>query len=84
MVSRYFFYTENGECFRDDEGVELAGLDDAKDQALDFLCETLRGCHSKLWQTGDFRVIVKDGQGLTLFVIEMTTVMAAASHRPRA
>lgn len=78
-MPRYFFYTEDGACFPDEEGTELPDLEAAKANATRYLGELLRSKPEMLWHTGDLKIIVKNGNGLTLFLVETTTVAAAST-----
>ena len=76
---RYFFHTEDGQAFPDDEGIELPSLAAAKQAALKFLGEIIRDVDD-FWDSGLYKVIVKNDRGVTLFTLDLTgTVMA----RPR-
>ena len=77
-MPRFFFHTEDGECFPDDEGVVLATIADAKRVAVQVLCDALKGRPQELWHTGAFRLICQNEDHLTLFHIEMTAILAAA------
>jgi hypothetical protein len=78
-MPRYFFYTEDGHCFPDEEGTELPNLQAAQWDATRFLGELLRNDPALLWETGDLKIIVKDETGLTLFSVQTTTVAAAST-----
>jgi hypothetical protein len=79
-MPRYYFHTEDGECFADADGLELPDLDAAKAAALKYLREMLWSPR-EFWRDGRFRVIVTDGEGLTLFTLDLSAEMADAEAR---
>jgi hypothetical protein len=75
-VTRFYFHTEDGQPLRDGVGVDLADLDAARNEAVRAFCEILRERSREFWADGAFRMIVADGDALTLFVIEVTATAA--------
>jgi hypothetical protein len=85
-MPRFFFHTEDGELLIDRDGTELAGLDAAKDTAVQIMAESLHGNSRLFWENEGFRVTVTDAQDLTLFSLQVSATFAAAmapSHRKR-
>ncbi len=82
-MARYFFHTEDGKCFPDEDGTELPNLDAARRMAVITFAELLREMAGELVREGSFRMIVKDESGLTLFTIDtlMTDAAATAGRR---
>ena len=78
-MPRYFFNTKNGECLRDDQGVELSNLEAAKAEAAQILVESLNRSPQTLWETGHFSVIVTDEAGLTLVVVDADGAVSPAA-----
>jgi hypothetical protein len=52
-MPRYFFHTIDGETITDDEGTVLAGLDEARAQAIVFSGEMLRGSRGQVLGMGN-------------------------------
>jgi hypothetical protein len=77
-MARYFFNAEDGECVPDRDGLELATFEEAQAAAVRYLCESLDDRPDKVWNTGAYRITVSDARGLNLFIIDVTTVLAAA------
>jgi hypothetical protein len=62
-MPRYFFHTIDGETIIDDEGTVLAGLDEARAQAIVFSGEMLKDLGGKFWGNGEWQVRVEDEAG---------------------
>jgi hypothetical protein len=77
-VSRYFFNQIDGEFKPDDEGLELASLDDARFEAVRYAGEVLRDRPSVVWQGEDFRIEVTDAKRLLLFTLVVVGMDAPA------
>lgn len=77
-MPRFFFHSQDGRVFHDDEGVELEGIDQAKRTALNFLGESLRN-NDSFWGTASFQVTVTDAQGLVLFTLDLTGTLSPAA-----
>lgn len=62
-MPHFYFHTENGERFADEDGVELADEDAARAEAVKVMGEILlhRGA-AAFWETGVFKVIVMDAE----------------------
>jgi hypothetical protein len=75
-VPRFYFHTEDGQLLRDRVGVDLPNLDAARNEAVRAFCEILKERSCEFWADGVFRMVVVDGDALTLFVIEVTATAA--------
>jgi hypothetical protein len=82
-MERFHFHTQDGRCLADPTGTELESLGEAKQVAVQHLVETLNHNGSLFWDTEAFSVIVTDDTGLTLFVLDLSVTMSAATQ-PRA
>ena len=82
-MPRYFFHNEDGRCYPDDQGVELADIQAARRTALLVLSEMLRDHVDEFWKSEGWRVIATDHTGLVLFTLETTALLAPAHGRPR-
>jgi hypothetical protein len=48
-MPRYFFHVEDGVCHADAEGMELRGLDAAREHAVSYFAELLRDAPRTFW-----------------------------------
>lgn len=79
---RYFFNSIDGSSYRDDEGVELASLDEARLQALKLIAD-LAGDHPMdVWRDGQLRVEVTGQDGLVYLQLALVAITAPAASRP--
>lgn len=62
-MPQYFFNLENHEHIPDEDGIELAGAEEARIQAVIFAGEYLRHNPSLIWDGRKFCVIVEDEMG---------------------
>jgi len=68
-MPRYFFDTENGSPFHDSDGVELADADEARLYAIRFAGQCVATDAALLAQGEDFRVEVRNDEGLLLLAV---------------
>jgi hypothetical protein len=73
-MPRYFFHTEDGSCFPDEQGSVLPDLEAAKVAALCTFGELLREMQAEFWKEGGLRLIVQDEAGMTLFTLDMSVI----------
>ena len=78
-MPRFHFHTEDGAAYSDEEGIELAGMSDARLQAVRMLGEMLRERPDKFWEDGGLVLTVTDDRGLVLFVLDASATLAPAS-----
>ena len=81
-MPRYFFNTANGFRVRDTVGIELAGHEAARVQAIKLSGELLHDDPSYLSKGHDFRVEVTDRAGVLLFTILTTATTEPGSGMP--
>ncbi|MBA4000155.1 hypothetical protein [Brevundimonas sp.] len=62
-MTRYHFHAADGSHFRDEDGEELVGLEEAKAVALNVLTEMLHDKSDEFWREKSFVVSVKDETG---------------------
>ena len=62
-MARYLFHIFDGEEIIDDEGTELAGLDEARAEAIVLSGEMLRDSGGKFWNNGVWQLRVTDEAG---------------------
>ena len=71
-MPRFFFDLSDGSREMDAEGVELAGLDEARALAVKFTGELLRDNSLMIWEGEDLRVEVYDARRRPLFVVSVS------------
>jgi len=76
---RYHFHTEDGRTYPDDEGAELPDLAAACIEASKVLGEFLKEKPRELWEHDCLSLRVADGAGLTLFTLNLSVTMSAAT-----
>jgi hypothetical protein len=79
-MAHFFFHTEDGRAIADDEGLDLATLDDARIEAVRVLGDILRENPQELLSTGALRLTVTDGSGLVYFALDLSATDAAAGQ----
>jgi hypothetical protein len=62
-MPRYFFHTIDGQTILDEVGTVLAGLDEARAQAIVFSAEMLKDLGGKFWNNGRWQIQVEDEAG---------------------
>ncbi len=77
-MSRFYFHTEDGVAHRDDEGVELRTLADARREAVRVLGEMLKEQPDTFWTDGGLKLTVADEDDLLLFALEVSATVSAA------
>jgi hypothetical protein len=75
-MSKYFFHTDDGRCYPDQDGVRLPSVAAAKDRAVLTLCEMLREHRAQFIADRSMRIVVTDDTGLMLFEFEVFAVDA--------
>ncbi len=65
-MPRYFFHVHDGRDIPDEEGIILAGDDDARAQAVIATSEAVRDLGPRFWQYPNWRMHVTDEQGVTI------------------
>ena len=77
-MPRYFFHVEDGAIHADEEGMELSGLDAARDHAVCYFAELLRDTPRTFWGRGEWMMRVTDAAGLVFFTLHFVAINAAA------
>ena len=70
-MPRYFFHAEDHRLISDTEGVELDGLEAARDEAVHRACKLLTANPQQLWETKRWRLLATDADARILFTIEI-------------
>ena len=77
---RYFFETENGECFPDDTGTELPDLRAACVEASRILGDFLKERPKDFWDTDHLQLSVSDDSRMKLFTLRLSVTLAPAMN----
>jgi hypothetical protein len=77
-MARYYFHSEDGRHFPDDEGTELPTLAAARIEAVRVLADILREDPDEVLQNGTLRMTVTDEKGLIYFALDLAATDAAA------
>ena len=77
MMPRYYFNIHDGKDLPDDEGIELAGPDEAREQAVASAGAMLKEHGRQFWNHGEWRMNVVDESGATVCALRF-----AAEHTP--
>lgn len=80
-MPRYFFHVEDGTVHADHEGMELSGLDAAREHAVCYFAELLRDAPKAFWNHDDWTMRVTDETGLVFFTLHFTATLSAAGGR---
>ncbi len=71
-MPRYYFNFRDGRELLDSEGVELAGLADARDAAVVASGEALKDHAGKFWSGEEWRMWVTDESGATVCALRFS------------
>ena len=74
-MPRYFFHIHDGVDIIDEEGVELANADEAKNQAIVASGEMLRETASQFWGGEIWQMHVVDDTGATVCRLNFSAVI---------
>jgi hypothetical protein len=80
-VRRFFFHSEDGVSFHDDEGTLLPDVAAARIEAARVLGQLVNERPGDVWQDDLFRLVVTDDLGAILFVLDLTALDAPAAPR---
>jgi hypothetical protein len=79
-MPRFFFHTEDGATFPDQDGTELHDLAAAKTAALKTLGEILRDDPDIFWAHQSFHLTCSDSDGVPYFRIDLSADFSPANH----
>jgi hypothetical protein len=71
-MPRYFFHIVDGRATMDREGTELAGVEEARVQAVQMAGEMLRQSAEHVWTGCPWHMTVADDDGKTLFTLRFS------------
>ena len=77
-MPRFYFNAEDGECYADEEGVEVPDLKAASAMALRVLAEHLQSKPEHFWEHDCLKVHVADAAGLHLLTITVSAMFSPA------
>jgi hypothetical protein len=80
-MPQYFFHTQDGVRFTDDEETSLADLTAARDEAVKIMAQLVEHEPSAFWETGSFSVTVTDERGLILLTLDLSGTYSPAVRR---
>jgi hypothetical protein len=77
-MPKFYFHTEDGHAFRDEEGTELADCHAARNEAVVVLAELLKEDPEEFWRDRSFTVTVTNDVGLTLYILDLSAIASGA------
>lgn len=77
---RFHFKIQDGAEVPDSVGAELAGMNEARREAVRLMGELMRDNPDAVWGDEAWRMVVTDDADLTLFTIEVLTSYAPAGR----
>jgi hypothetical protein len=77
-MPRYYFHSQDGHTWRDEEGTELAEVDEAKRAAIQMLGVRLADAPDELSDAGRYELKVTDEKGLVLFIVHAGVSLSPA------
>ena len=82
-MPRFYFHVRDGREFIDDEGLELPGLDEAREQAVISAGEAIRDLGKRFWNSGEeWHMEVSDEIGETVCSLTFSSKRKAALRLP--
>ncbi|MCW6510464.1 DUF6894 family protein [Lichenifustis flavocetrariae] len=82
-MTRYFFHVCNGEHIEDKLGMELAGLQDARLEAIQRIGRFITEHPDQCCTTHDWRMEVTDLKGLLMFRLDLDLTMVESPSTGR-
>jgi hypothetical protein len=70
-MPRFYFHTEDGRFFPDEQGTEFPDVESAKIEAVKVLCDILKDDPQEYWLHEHFAIIVADESKEPLFAINL-------------
>lgn len=77
-MPRYFFHTENGATHTDSEGLELAGIRQARIEGARAIGQQVTLHPEEFWKLGALRMTVTNDVGLVLFILDLAAIESPA------
>ena len=82
FMARFFFHLTHKAKVRDEAGVELDSLHEAKCHAVKMIADVLCKEPEKLWEADVYSVEASNADGLMLFNVEMYATLAPVLRKP--
>ncbi len=82
---RFYFHTEDGRCYPDQQGTELPDVASACVEASNVLGDFLKQEPREFWQHDSLSLKVSDQTGLVLFTLNLSVTLGPVmnGHHPR-
>jgi hypothetical protein len=77
-MARYHFHTEDGRHHPDQDGLELADVAVARVEAVKAIGQLINEKPDEFWRDGLFRMTVTNAEGLTLFILDISSIVSPA------
>ncbi|HEY4031963.1 MAG TPA: hypothetical protein VGM25_16575 [Caulobacteraceae bacterium] len=77
-MPRFYFTVEDGECYADDQGLELPDLMTASSTAMGVLVEHLQTRPGEFWRHDCLQVHLSDESGMTLLTLTVSALFSSA------
>ena len=78
-MRRYFFHTQDGRPFHDEEGTALPDDEAARIEAARVMGQLLNEHPAGVWIDEDFRLTVTDDEGVTLYILDVAALRSPAA-----
>ncbi len=72
-MPRYHFTLDDGATYLDPDGMDLPGLEEARNEAVTYAAEWLRDHPKEVWKDGRLQVTVTDEASKDLFTVTVST-----------
>jgi hypothetical protein len=82
-LQRYYFHSEDGYAFRDEEGTLLPNDEAARIEAARVLGQMVNEQPGAVWCDDQFRITVTDDAGVILYVLDLAAMRSPAASTPR-
>ena len=81
-MQRFFFHVQDSSETLDEVGTELAGLAEARDEAVRTAGEMLRDVGEQFWNSGEWRMWVTDESGATVCALQFSAEQSEETSPP--
>ena len=78
---KFYFETHDGVAYPDDEGTELASLEQARVEAVKVLADFLSERPEEFWRTDELALTVQDNRRATLFTLRLSVSAPAEADQ---
>ncbi len=81
-MPRYYFHTDDGRSFHDEDGTVLADDQAARIEAARVLGQLVNEHPQDIWHDEPFRMTVTDEVGLVVFILDIAAIASPSLSRP--